>query len=104
MEQMRLEGWILPIPTAERLHENEASVNDNKEVNTSEVGGEVQLLTADLIREGLKFATKVVNKERNSSNQSQRRCAVGIPDPSTGDSIFDPVRNNRARLLSSSDK
>ncbi|GFW93597.1 hypothetical protein TNCV_48001 [Trichonephila clavipes] len=29
---------------------------DNKEVGNDEVGGEVQLLEADLIREGLKFA------------------------------------------------
>ncbi|GFT76811.1 hypothetical protein TNCV_1419411 [Trichonephila clavipes] len=35
------------------------TVYGNKEVNNDEVEGEVPLLTADLIREGLKFATNV---------------------------------------------
>ncbi|GFY36411.1 hypothetical protein TNCV_3451141 [Trichonephila clavipes] len=35
------------------------TVYDNKEVDTGEVEGEVELLTADLIREGLKFATSM---------------------------------------------
>ncbi|GFX91656.1 hypothetical protein TNCV_3682421 [Trichonephila clavipes] len=35
------------------------TVYDNKEVDTGEVECEVRLLTADLIREGLKFATNM---------------------------------------------
>ncbi|GFW31059.1 hypothetical protein TNCV_4523281 [Trichonephila clavipes] len=34
-------------------------VNGNKEIDNDEVENEVQLLTADLIREGLKFATSM---------------------------------------------
>ncbi|GFT79836.1 hypothetical protein TNCV_4597611 [Trichonephila clavipes] len=61
------------------------TVYDDKEVYTSEVGGDVPILTAVLIREGLKFATK-------------------ISDTSTDDNILDPVRNKRACLLSGSDE
>ncbi|GFW22897.1 hypothetical protein TNCV_2381121 [Trichonephila clavipes] len=104
------------------------TVNDNKEVENDEVEGEVQLLTADLIREDLKLATNVeqflthdfdlegvlkfqpknsteaVNYERNSSFESKATAALGISDTSTDDSILDPVRNKRSRLLSTSDE
>ncbi|GFV52939.1 hypothetical protein TNCV_2876071 [Trichonephila clavipes] len=135
-------------------------LNDHKEVDNDEVEGEVQLLTADLIREGLKFSTNVepflthdpdiewalkfrrnlrfcvagyqelykqlemskkkktvannnklvtikistegINNERNFSFESKTTVALGISDTSTGDSIFDPVRNKRYQVAMNS--
>ncbi|GFT53211.1 histone-lysine N-methyltransferase SETMAR [Trichonephila clavipes] len=55
------------------------------------------------------FVTIIKNKRRslkirNSSFESKTAVVLDIPDASTEDSIFDPVGNKRARLLSSIDE
>ncbi|GFT92738.1 hypothetical protein TNCV_739331 [Trichonephila clavipes] len=62
------------------------TVYDNKEVNAGEIEGEVQLLTADLFRQGIKFATSVI--------QVPRRCLWVFRTPRIS---FAPRRNNPDR-------
>ncbi|GFW37674.1 hypothetical protein TNCV_415601 [Trichonephila clavipes] len=47
---------------------------------------------------------KIVNNERNSSFESKPTVVQDISDTSTDESISNPVRNKRTRLLSRSDE
>ncbi|GFW67562.1 hypothetical protein TNCV_3392331 [Trichonephila clavipes] len=51
-----------------------------------------------------KNLTEPVNNEQNSSFESKPTVVLDLPDISTDEGIFNPVRNKRAHLLSSSDE